>query len=149
VHFQIMMSFTNAINKRRIASVMLVFWLFAPGVGWAHARILKERATHLHPDAAEHTGMQTIPAGHAVVMDAHEADTSAGKAPCLKVYGDESKSIVKWHASFFLDVAMVPPTGMHWPATVAALDAPVRIVPVGQSPRTDPPLRTRYSRLAL
>ncbi len=145
-----MTSLTNTRIKRRIASVMLVLWLFALGAGWANACILQERGTHLHPAAAADTGTPTVSAGHVGVLDDHEADTSAGKAPCLKVCGDESQTIVKWHASFdLLDVAMVPPAAMPWPTTVAALDAPLRAVHVGHSPRADLPLRTRYSRLAL
>jgi hypothetical protein len=136
--------------KRLVASVMLAFWIFTLGAGWANACILQERGTHLHPNAGAHAGTPTVSAGHGGVLDDHEANTSAGKAPCLKVCGDESQSIVKWHASFdLLDVAMVPPTAMLWPATVAALDAPLRTVHVGHSPRGDLPLRTLYSRLAL
>ena len=76
-----MTSFTNTSIKRRIASVMLVFWLFALGAGWANACILQERGTHLHPAATAHTGTPTVSAGQVGVLDDHEADTSPGNAP--------------------------------------------------------------------
>ena len=144
-----MTSFTNSSIKRRIASAMLVFCLFALGAGWANACVLQERGTHLHPAAAAHAGTPTVSAGRVGVPADHAADTSPGKATCLKVCDDGSQGMVKWQANFdLLDVAMVPPTAMPWPATVAAHDAP-RTVHVGYPPRADLPLRTRYSRLTL
>ena len=141
--------FTNSRIKRRIASVMLVFWLFALGAAWANACSLQERATHLHADAAAHAGTPTVSTGHSGVLDDHGADPSPGKAACLKTCGDESQSIVKWQASFDrLDLAMVPPTWMAWTPKVAALDAP-SIAHVEHPARAGLPLRTRYSRLAL
>jgi hypothetical protein len=141
--------FANSRIKRRIASVMLVFWLFALGAAGANACGLRERGTHLHPDAAAHDGTPTVSAGHVGVLDAHNADSSPGKAACLKTCDDGPQSIVKWQASFgLLDLAMVPPTWMAWTPKVAALDAP-RIVHFEHPTRAGPPLRTRYSRLAL
>ncbi len=143
-----MMLFANSRIKRRIASVMLVFWLFALDAAWANACNLQERGTHLHPDVAAHAGTPTVSAGHVVVLDDHGADSSPGKAACLKACDDGSQSIVKWQASFDrLDLAMVPPTWMAWTPTIIALDAP-RITRV-EPARAGLPLRTRYSRLAL
>ncbi len=141
--------FANSSIKRRIASVMLVFWPFALGAAWANACSLQERATHLHPDAAAHAGIPTVSAGHVEGLHDHGAASSPEKAACLKACDDGSQSIVKWQASSDrLDLAMVPPTWMAWTPKVAALDAP-RIVHFEHPARAGLPLRTRYSRLAL
>lgn len=144
-----MMPFANSRIKRRIASAMLVFWLFALGTAWANACSLQERGPHLHPDAAAHAGTPTVSAGHVEVQDDHGADSSPGKEACLKACGDGSQIILKGQASLdLLDLAMVPPTWIAWMPKVAALDAPT-IVHFEHPARTGLPLRTRYSRLAL
>lgn len=141
--------FANSRIKRRIASVMLGFWLFSLGAAWANACSLQERGTHLHQDAAAHAGTPTVSVGHVEILDDHRPNSSPGEAACLKACDDGSQSIVKWQASFDrLDLAMVPPTWMAWTPKVAALDAP-RIVHFEHPARAGLPLRTRYSRLAL
>lgn len=141
--------FANSRITRRIASVMMVFWLFALGAAWANACGLQERGPHLHPDAAAHPGTPTFSARHVEVPDDHGADSSPEKAACLKACDDGSQSIVKWQASFDrLDLAMVPPTWMAWTSKVAALNGP-SIVHFEIPARAGLPLRTRYSRLAL
>lgn len=140
--------FASSRIKRRIASVMLVFWPFALGAAWANACSLQERGTHLHPDAAAHAETPAVSAGHVGVLDDHDTD-SPGKAACLKACDDGSQSIVKWQASFgLLDLAMVPPTWMAWTPRAIELDAP-RTTHVEHPARAVLPLRTRYSRLAL
>lgn len=135
--------------KRRIASVMLVFWLFALGAGWANACILQERGTHLHPDETAHAGTSTASAGHVGVLGDHEADSSSGKAPCLKACDDSSKSLVKWSSGISLiDLTMAPPTVLAWSVSEVALDS-ARTGHVEHRPRAGLPMRTRYSRLAL
>jgi hypothetical protein len=147
--FPTMTLFANARITRRIASVMLVFWLLALGAAWANACSLQERGTHLHLDAAAHAGTLTVSVGHGGVLDDHGAGSSTGKAACLKACDDESQSIVQGQASLdLLDLAMVPPTQMARTPKVAALDAP-RIANFEHPARAGPPLRTRYSRLAL
>jgi hypothetical protein len=136
--------FANSRIKRRAASVMLVFWLFALGAAWANACSLQERGTHLHPDASAPAGAHMVPAGHD-----HDADSSPAKAACLKACDDGSQSIVNGQASVaLLDLATVPPTWMAWTPKVIALNAP-RTTRIEHPARAGLPLRTRYSRLAL
>ena len=144
-----MTPFTNARRKRRITSVMLAFWLFALGVGWAHACVLQERGTHLHTAAAVAAGAPAVSAGHVGVVDDHSADSSLANAPCLKACDDSSQGLVKWPSGMDLpDLAMLPPPAMAWSASVASLDA-LQAARVEHPARAALPLRTRYSRLAL
>ena len=144
-----MTPFTNHQIKSRIASAMLVFWLFALGAGWANACVLQERGTHLHSAAEVAAGALAVSAGHVGVVDDHTADSSPGQAPCLKVCDDSSRSLVQWKSGNELpELAMLPLVAMPWSALVVALDVsrPARIQ---QSAHAGPPLRTIYSRLAL
>jgi len=144
-----MSPFTNAPSKRRIASVMLVFWLFALGAGWANACILQERGTHVHSATAVAAGAPAVSAGHAGVVGDHSTDSSPGQAPCLKVCDDTSQSVVKWPSGLDLPaLAMQVPISLTWSASVAALDAP-QPDRIEHPARAGPPLRTLYSRLAI
>ena len=144
-----MTPFTNAFSKRRIASVMLVFWLFALGAGWANACVLQERGTHAHSAEVVAAGAPALSAGHVGVVDNHIADSSTGNAPCLKVCDESSRSLVKWQSSIDLpDLATLPLAAVPWSAVVSALDAP-RPARIKLSAHAGPPLRTIYSRLAL
>lgn len=144
-----MTAFTKARRKRRIASVMLVFWLFALGAGWANACVLQARGTHGHSADAVAAGAPMVSPGHVGVVDDHSADSSPGKAPCLKVCDDSTESLVKWQSGIDLpDLAMLPPVALPWPMSVAALDAP-QAARIEHPARAGLPLRTRYSRLAL
>lgn len=141
--------FANPRSKRRIASTMLAFWLFALGAGWANACVLQERGTHGHTADAIAAGAPTVSPGHVGVVDDHTADSPLGKAPCLKVCDDSTKSFVKWHSGIDLpDLALLPPVAMPWPMSLAAHDAP-QADRNEQPARARLPLRTRYSRLAL
>ncbi len=144
-----MTPFTNSGFKRRIASLMLVFWLFALGAGWANACALQDRGTHVHSDAQVAAGAPTVSPGHVGVVDDHTVDSSPGKAPCLKMCDDSSQSLVKWQSGIdLLGLAMLPPTAMQWSGSVAGLDT-LETARIERPACADLPLRTRYSRLAL
>lgn len=128
---------------------MLVFWVFALGVGLANACLLQDRTTHLDPSTVASAGQPSVSPGHVGALTGHSQDQSSGEASCLKVCDDASQSLVKWQSGMELpDMVMLPPFAMAWSESVAAFDArqpvcierPVRIVL---------PLRTRYVRLAL
>ena len=149
LHSPTMTLFTNSSIKRRIASVMLVFWLFALGSAWANACVLQERGTHSHPDATAHAGTHSVSAGHVGVLDDHGASSSPGKAPCLKVCDDSSQSLVKWQSGIdLLNLAIAPPAAMTWSAPVDAFVAP-RPAKTERFAHAERPLRTRFSRLTL
>ncbi|MEP7282480.1 MAG: hypothetical protein ABI696_10925 [Rubrivivax sp.] len=141
--------FTNARSKRRIASVMLVFWLFALGAGWANACVLQERSTHAHTAQAVAAGAPTVSPGHVGVVDDHTADSSPGMAPCLKVCDDSSRSLVKSQLGTDPPNAVTLTTAAApWPVMNRALDAP-RPARIQHTAHAGPPLRIIYSRLAL
>lgn len=142
-----MTPFANSRIKRRIASVMVVFWLFALGAGWANACLLQERNTHQHADVESHVGMPTVSTGHVGILGDHEADSAPGKAPCLKVCDESSQSVVKWSSGIDL-LNMASPSIVAWSVFVTAFDSPRR-GHVERPARAGLPLRTRYSRLAL
>ena len=135
--------------KRRFASVMLVFWVFALGVAFANACLLQDQTTHLDPLFVATAALPAVSPGHIGVLASHAPNQSPGEAPCLKVCDDASQSLVKWQPGMELpDMAMLPSFAMAWSESVAAIDErrPARIEPLA---RTGLPLRTRYVRLAL
>jgi len=141
--------FNSPRSKRRFASAMLVFWVFAMGAAWANACLLQNRTTHLDPSFVATAAVSAVSSGHIGVLASHAQNQSPGEAPCLKVCDDASQSPVKWQSGVELpDMAMLPPFAMAWSELVAALDAP-QPVRIERLARADLPLRTRYVRLAL
>lgn len=135
--------------KRRFASAILVFWVFALSAAWANACLLQDRTTHLDPSIVATEGRTGVSPAHMGALPSHAQNQSPGDAPCLKVCDDASQTIVKWQSGMELpDMAMPPLFAMAWSGSVAALDVrhPLRIE---RSARAGLPLRTRYVRLAL
>ena len=144
-----MTPFSNAHRKRRIASTLLAFWLFALGAAWANACVLQERGTHAHTAEAVAAGAPTVLPGHIGIVVDHIADSAPVQGPCLKVCDDSSRSLVRWQSDIQLvDSAMLVSTAWPWSAWVVGLNlsGPARIE---RSAQSDPPLRTLYSRLTL
>jgi hypothetical protein len=141
-----MTRFNHARTKHRIACVMLVFWLFSLGAGWANACVLQERGTHAHSAAAVAAGVPAVSPGHVGVADDHSASDPHGKTPCLKVCDDASQSLVKGLSG--LEMPTMPLTVVAWSASTPALRAQ-RSASTRPVAHTGPPLRTMYSRLAL
>lgn len=148
-HCITMTLFRNPQIKRLFASAMLVFWVFALGVGWANACLLQDRTTHLEASTVATVEAPAVSSGHVGGLTSHAQDPTPGQSPCLKVCDDGSQSPVKWQSGIELpDMAMLPPFAMPWSASVAALDAP-QSVRLERQARAEMPLRTRYVRLAL
>ena len=79
--------------------------------------------------------------------DDHDADAS--KQSCLKTCDDGSNAPVKLNASFGLsDPVLGPVVAIAWNAATPAVLAPSRMHDL-QPPSLGPPVRVRYSRLAL
>lgn len=140
----------NTHSKRRIASMMLVFWLFAVGAAWANACVLQDRGTHWHAADAIAAGTPpAVSAGHVGVVDDHGVRAAPGAAPCLKACDDRSQSLVKAGASIdFPALTTLTSAWVTWLEPVAALDA-AQAAHIDLPAPAGPPLRTRYSRLAL
>ncbi len=144
-----MASFPNTRSTRRIALMMLVFWLGALGAAWANACVLQARGTHGHTAAELAAGAPSVSAGHVGIVDDHTANASPGQAPCFKVCDDLSRSLVKWPSALEVpDLAKLASTALPWSALVFAPDVSRRTRPERPA-HTGPPLRTLYSRLTL
>ncbi len=146
----------NQRSRRRIVFTMLAVWLLALSSGWANACLLTQRGTHVHgePDSALVAGHAVIvQAGHVGADSAHDDEgpvqVPASKA-CLKVCDDGTQTVVKLPPNLDLaDVAMAPPVATLWTTQLAALLPAASVQVAAALPGAGPPLRTRYSRLAL
>lgn len=136
---------------RRIATAMLLFWLFAIGASWANACVLQNQQTHAHADAVEGDhAFSTVTAGHGGAVPSHADDGDAGDLVCLDLCDAASQSCVQPDgAPGAVDLTDGPPLllAAAW-APVAARVADVPVVATAPLPDAVPP-RTRLSRLAL
>ena len=121
-------------------------WLFALASGAANACLLETWETHSH--GAPVDGHE-VSAGHTEVGGGHDADSDVSKAPCLKVCDDESHSLVKQQSGLDLSApSMAPFVSAAWPTAIFFGSAPNRVNDL-QPPEPGPPVRVRFSRLAL
>ena len=129
--------------------MMLLVWLFAVVSGIANACILKahgDDAKVFTSEALEAANAHNAPAGHTPNAD-DELDISV--APCLKVCDDSSQALIKLKA--FVDWADRDPAltdSMLWAAAIQVTSAH-RHLDSSVSATSEPPVRVRYSRLAL
>ncbi len=128
-------------SKRHIALAMLVVWLFALGSGVANACLLQTHEVHFHGSAQLADEPTTNLAHH------DEADNT--KESCLKVCDDGTRSLVKVP----LDTGDINPGPVSllttlWTGSAREITALRRRDDLA-IPITGPPLRVRYSRLAL
>lgn len=144
--------FGNTRIKRNTSVVMLLVWLFALASGVANACFLetdkphsvaaKESAPPTSHAAAEHPGQLGTHAGHHDVSD-------STKESCLKVCNDGTHSLPKAYSGVdHNDPGPAPLVTTLWTGSMQVVSSPRRVdesaVPIG-----GPPLRLRYSRLAL
>ena len=128
-------------SKRNIALALLVVWLFALGSGVANACLLQTHEVHLH-ESAQLADEPTTNLGH------HgEADNT--KESCLKVCDDGTRSLVKVPS----DTGDINPGPVSllttlWTGSAREITALRRRDDLA-IPITGPPLRVRYSQLAL
>lgn len=142
-----MKRFSDVRRKRNTALVMLLLWLFAVYSGIVNACVLEPHRTD-----APLAGFQ--PSAHATATVSAHAETLAGqqdssKAPSTKVCGDGSQTLIKQQTSSDLtDRGTALTDSIHWTAA-ARVDAPRRHLDNPQAVTSEPPVRLRYSRLAL
>lgn len=135
--------FSPTRTKRSTAFVMLVVWLFALASGVANACLLAA------PEAHSNAASAAVPAtSHATAeLVGHESDT--WKESCVKVCDDGTHSLPSAQAG----VDQTDPGSAPLVATLWAASRPVASVPRRLDDRqlhtVGPPLRIRYSRLAL
>ncbi|NDP48357.1 MAG: hypothetical protein GZ085_08195 [Sulfuriferula multivorans] len=148
-----MKPFSNTRAKRNTAFVVLLVWLFALASGVANACLLEARGTHSHGSSVAYSSATEaafgISAGHAGAIASHDAGSGASKALCLKVCDDRSQSLLKQQSGFDLtDPGRAPFVVLVWIAATPVVSAPSRVDDL-QPPAPGPPIRVRFSRLAL
>ena len=144
--------FSNTGNQRNTAFAVLLVWLFALASGVANACLLSVPESHpLATTAAlANTVLASVElAGHLKAKAGHDDDSNIAKAPCLRVCDDGSQSLPKAHATVDqTDPGPAPLVAVLWTASAPVVESPRRLDDL-QIPIAEPPLRVRYSRLAL
>ncbi len=147
--------FSNTRTQRNTAFAVLLVWLFALASGVANACLLSVPATHSTATTAAWVNTANAApapaelAGHLKAHAGHDDDSNIAKAPCLKVCDDGSQSLPKAHAAVDqTDPGPAPLVAILWTASAPAVESPRRLDDL-QIPTAGPPLRVRYSRLAL
>ena len=129
--------------------MMLLVWLFAVASGIANACVLKAHGDHAQVATSETlraANAHNAPAGHTPNAD-DELDITM--APCLKVCDDSSQALIKLKAFFDLaDRGSALTDFMLWAAAIQVASAH-RHMDSSASATSEPPVRVRYSRLAL
>ena len=123
-------------RKSNTALVMLLLWLFAVSSGIVNACVLEPHGT-------------AATVGHVETLAGHNGTLDASMAPCLKVCDDSSQALIKLKA--FFDLADSGPAltdSMLWAAAIQVVSA-LRHRDSSAAATSEPPVRVRYSRLAL
>ena len=151
-----MKRFSDIRRNRNTAFVMLLLWLFAISSGIVNACVLEPHGTDVYV-----TGVQTSTyappavAGHAEALvghnghDGHDGQFDNSSTPCLKVCDDSSQALIKLKAFFDLaDRGSALTDSMLWAAAIQVTSAHQHL-DSSASATSEPPVRVRYSRLAL
>ena len=145
--------FSNTSTQRRTAFAVLLVWLFALASGVANACLLSVAETHSVAMAVALPKTAPAPvelAGHLKAHAGHGDDSNSSKAPCLKVCDEGSQSLPKVQAAVDqTDPGPAPLVAILWTASAPVVELPHRLLDDRQISIAGPPLRVRYSRLAL
>lgn len=143
--------FSSPRAKRSIVLALLLVWIFAMGSGVANACLLEAPSSHSVATSAsgDHSHAPDALAAHSHDAHGHGDDRGTSKESCLKACDDGSHTLLKAHSAF--DQADPGPAPLV--TTLWSAGAPVVLVfsriDDPQVPIVGPPLRVRYSRLAL
>ena len=149
--------FTDSRSKRHTALVVLLLWLFALASGVANACLLESPGLHshanLHATAAQAPAHEARHAHSQQRGDranaAGNSDPEASKQACLKACDDGTRTAPKACAGVEqVDPGPPPLVTTLWVASAQAAPAPGWLDELAV-PIVGPPLRVRYSRLAL
>ena len=139
-------------TKRSTAFAMLLVWVFALASGVANACLL-ETPDH-HATAAKGSAATAFQASAELVvhLDAtagHDDDSKSTKESCLKVCDDGTHTLLKGYSGADHTDPGPPPLVMTlWIGPMPIVSAPHRAND-SAAPIVGPPIRVRYSRLAL
>ncbi len=144
--------FSNTRAKRNTASVVLLVWLFALASSVANACFMETDEPHAM--AAKNAAATTSQAPAELLAQlgndaGHHDDSDGTKESCLKVCDDGTRTLPK--ASSGVDhnaPGLAPLVATLWTASQHVVSAPRRAADLAM-PIVGPPLRVRYSRLAL
>ena len=144
--------FADTRTKRNTAFAVLLVWLFALASSVANACLLETHEPH--STAAKNS---LAAPSHALAelrtrlgTDAgHHDDWDGTKESCLKVCDDGTRTLPKpYSAVDHIDPGPAPLVATLWTASQHVVSAPRRADDLAM-PTVGPPLRVRYSRLAL
>ena len=131
-----MKRFSDTRRNRKTALIMLLLWLFAVSSGIVNACVLEPHGT-------------AATVGHAETLAGHNGTLDASMAPCLKVCDEGSQVLITLKAFFDLaDRGSALTDSMLWAAAMQVVSAH-RHMDSSASATSEPPVRVRYSRLAL
>lgn len=147
-----MTPFSTPRTNRYTALVVLMVWLFALGSGVANACLLepaREHSSSQHASNADTPDAPAATAGHEHASGDHGDHHGPAKESCLKACDDGSQLLLKASVGVDqTDPGLAPFVTTLWTAEVPAVLALCR-ADVLQAPPLGPPVRIRYSRLAL
>ena len=148
-----MNAFFNARTRRSTAYVVLLAWLFALASGVANACLLEARGAHERGPPTSHLASTSAASefseGAIGEVAGHGTDSDASPDSCLKACDDGSHALIKEPSGQDLsDPGAAPTFAIAWPPVTAAASAPSRWGDLRPA-TSDPPIRVRFSRLAL
>lgn len=144
--------FIHSRAKRNTAFVVLLVWLCALGSSVANACLLE--AHEPHSIAAENPAATKSPAPAELLAQlgtdaVHRDDSDGTKESCLKVCDDRSHALPKAYSGVdYTDPGPAPLIATLRTGSANVASAPLRPDDL-TTPVVGPPLRVRYSRLAL
>ena len=129
----------------RVATTMLLVWLFAIVASWANACVLEPRSGRAHP-AADHAEVLAMGTGHASSDDDHG---DPGRTACLDLCDDEQSTIPKAGTVSVPDLVATPMiASAQWSLAVIGATSP-RERPLAAAPPPERPVAIRFLRLTI
>ena len=144
--------FADIRTQRNTAFAMLLVWVFALASGVANACLLEtpdHHSTAVNRSAAIPIQAPAEWAAHVDASDGHHDDADSTKESCLKVCDDGTHALSKVYPGVdHTDPGPPPLVTTLWTGSMPVVSAPCRLDD-SAIPIVGPPLRVRYSRLAL
>ena len=146
--------FINTRTKRGITVVMLLVWLFAVASGVANACLLETPGHHRHSSEEEYTSAareapEIVIENTEAYASPHNKDSDLSQAPCQRVCDDGVQTLLKHPSAIDLtDIGQATFVAIVWPAPAQLTSLSIWAADLSL-PATGPPIRVRFSRLAL
>ncbi|MCW5664084.1 MAG: hypothetical protein KIT35_09635 [Piscinibacter sp.] len=140
-------------RPRRIASVMLLVWLFATVASWAHACLVQPSAVMAGvPEHHPHSIAGAPAVGHVVAPHGTADEPDPARQACASFCESEQNIVAKAQPSKgdgAAVAAVLPPAAFDgWPALAPARAGP-RWRPLAAPPPPGPPVAIAFLRLTL